>query len=538
MGNNIEKDTNIEKEQTMDQGPVVVQAPVFNGDQVNEQTNDKELTNDKSDKKKKAKKKTKFELNKIRNKVLVKYPYFGTITANVIFYEDNTIDTACTDGLDIYYSTEFMETLTVEQQVFVIAHEISHIAFNHIKRSKDKEQELYNIATDAVINAFLMEDGLPNIEGGIDIPWAKNYNADELYEILKNNRDLAKKLIDKLMEQNPNFGKNNGAGHASHGKWDPNAKTKKGSSGSSGNNDQKQKGKGQQSDGEDEDENEKKNGKGQNGDDKDKKGEGKDGDQDKKGKKGSGEDEESEEERRRKKRIANEQKEFEEEGEKKAFNKNKKEKRDQLEKMKEEVQKETSHQAGSQAGEYQRRVGDIGKSSRIVDWRYYLRESIKYDLDWSYKNASIEDGVLRANLEEFTKAEVEIVLDTSGSIDAELLKNFLRECKNIMRTSKVKVGCFDTKFYGFHDIRNEYDIEHMKFEGGGGTDFDVAVGAFTNKVVNRIVFTDGYAPMPKKPVRAIWVVIGDTEIHPEGGKVIYLNRHEFDKKYANRLIKK
>ena len=71
----------------------------------------------------------------------------------------------------------------------------------------------------------------------------------------------------------------------------------------------------------------------------------------------------------------------------------------------------------------------------------------------------------------------------------------------------------------------------MKFEGGGGTDFDVAVGAFTNKVVNRIVFTDGYAPMPKKPVRAIWVVIGDTEIHPEGGKVIYLNRHEFDKKY-------
>ena len=38
--------------------------------------------------------------------------------------------------------------------------------------------------------------------------------------------------------------------------------------------------------------------------------------------------------------------------------------------------------------------------------------------------------------------------------------------------------------------------------------------------------------------RTFDVSFGDTEIHPEGGKVIYLNRHEFDKKYANRLIKK
>lgn len=534
MENNVEKDTNIKEDQTIDNGPVIVQAPVFGKDN-NEVDREK---NTKANDKKKAKRKTKFDLNKIRNKVLVKYPYFGTITANVIFYEDNNIDTACTDGLDIYYSKEFMETLTVEQQVFVIAHEISHIAFNHIKRSKDKEQLLYNIATDAVINAFLMEDGLPITEGGVNIPWAKNFNADELYEILKHNRDLAQKLIDKLMEQNPDFAKNCGAGHASHGKWDPNAKKKKGNSGSSqgdGEEEKKKKGNGQNNgEGEESDNEKKKKGQGQGNGDKEEENK----DDKKKDGQGDGEGEESEEERKRKKRIANEQKEFEEEGEKDAFNKNRKEKKDQLEKMKDDIQKQSSHQAGTQAGEYQRKVGEIGKSSRLVDWRYYLRESIKYDLDWSYKNATIEDGVLRANLEEFTKAEVEIVLDTSGSIDSELLKNFLRECKNIMRTSKVKVGCFDTKFYGFHEIRNEYDIEHMKFEGGGGTDFDVAVNAFTNKVVNRIVFTDGYADMPKKTVRAIWVVIGDARINPDGGKVIYVSRSDFDRKYANRLIKK
>ena len=453
----------------------------------------------------------KFDLKKIKNKTLVKYPYFGTITSNVHFYEDNTIPTACTDGFDIYYSTEFMNKLTVDQQVFIIAHEISHIAFNHINRRVDKDPEIWNIATDAVINAFLMEDGLPMFEDGVNLPWASKFNAEELYGVLKKNQDLLQKIIDELRKQNPNFGKDGDVGHDSHSRWGK-QQQKNGNSSSSNSNQKGDKEKNDNPSSSDKEDN--------------KAGKEKDGNGD------------SNEEKRRKKRIQNEQEELEKEGEKDAFNKNKKEKKEMLDKMKEDLAKDALHQAGDQPGEYQRRVGEIGKKSKLVDWRYHLRESIKFDLDWSYKNATIEDGVLRANLEDIPRPEVEIVLDTSGSIDEELLKNFLRECKNIMSTSKVKVGCFDTMFYGFHEVRNEYDIEHMPFEGGGGTNFDVAVNAFTRKTVNRIVFTDGYADMPKKNIRAIWVVIGDHRIDPPGGKVIYIDRRTFDRKYSHRLIKK
>ena len=120
----------------------------------------------------------------------------------------------------------------------------------------------------------------------------------------------------------------------------------------------------------------------------------------------------------------------------------------------------------------------------------------------------------------------EILLDTSGSISETLLKNFLRECKNILITSKVKAGCFDTKFYGFYPIRNLNDIDNMPFKGGGGTDFDVAVNAFSKRVENKIIFTDGCAPLPKKYLDAIWVVFGRDEFHPKGGKVIYINEEE------------
>ena len=123
--------------------------------------------------------------------------------------------------------------------------------------------------------------------------------------------------------------------------------------------------------------------------------------------------------------------------------------------------------------------------------------------------------------------ETEIVIDTSGSINDNLLKNFLKECKNILQHSKLKVGCFDTKFYGFNEIRTEKDIENMKFVGGGGTDFNIAVNAFSRRVENKIIFTDGQALMPNMALDAIWIVFGTTKINPKGGKVIYIDDEQF-----------
>ena len=59
--------------------------------------------------------------------------------------------------------------------------------------------------------------------------------------------------------------------------------------------------------------------------------------------------------------------------------------------------------------------------------------------------------------------------------------------------------------------------------GFGGTDFDVAVNAFSKRAGNKIIFTDGYADMPSKRVNAIWVVFDNAKINPPGGKVIYID---------------
>ena len=186
-------------------------------------------------------------------------------------------------------------------------------------------------------------------------------------------------------------------------------------------------------------------------------------------------------------------------------------------------------QAGTAVGRDERPITDVGHGKPILDWRLILRETVNYGLDWSLAHAEIEDGIVRPVLEAWPMPETEIVLDTSSSVDDNLLRNFLRECKNILQFSRLRAGCFDTEFYGFQDIRTEEDIDNMVFMGGGGTDFDVATGAFSLRVDNRIIFTDGCAPMPKEPIDAVWLVYGDEQIDPGAGKVIYITEEQMRK---------
>ena len=622
-----------------------------------------------------------YDIKSIKNKMLVKYPFFGSVIANVKYEEDKSLGTAGTNGQIIYYNPDYLNCLSKEEQTFVFAHEVCHIAFNHILRSEGKDVNLWNIATDGVINQFLKRDGLKMPEGGVDIADALNYDAEQLYEKLlqekQQNQENQQNSQEHQNQQNNSKSNNNQKnGNSQNSNNDQqsdgsqkqnseksqngqdsnqissnsknnensqssedsqeqsnkqdnsqiNAQQNSSNSNNNQKNDNSQNGKNdQQSDGSQKQNSE----KSQNGQDSnqtssnsknnensqssedsqeqsnnqdnnqinaqqnnsnsdkqkndnsqnsknDQQGDGSKGNtleqssgdessqqsdnnsnNDDKKHKDVGHDTHSmweetvkkhKEQEQNKEKKNNEinkknknssekddfekkQEELENMGEKKAFKKNLEDRKKQLEELKEAISKLAS-QAGSTSNEDVREIENIGISKPLIDWRYILREAIKYDVDWSYQNATIEDGVITPNLEEQPKPETEIVLDTSGSISDVLLRNFLRECKNILQQSRVKVGCFDTKFYGFHEIRTEQDIENMKFVGGGGTDFYVAINAFTRRVENKIIFTDGEAWMPNIPCDAIWIVFGQTKINPKGGKVIYITPEQLDKLYG------
>lgn len=466
----------------------------------------------------------KYDIEALKRKMLVKYPFFGSVVAGVKYKEERSVGTAGTDGKTIYYNPDFLEKLSTDEQTFIFAHEVCHIAFNHILRSEGKNPQIWNTATDAVINQFLKRDGLKMVEGGVDIADAVNYDAEQLYN----------KMMQEQQQNQSGSGNN---------QQDQNQEQQQNQSGS---------GNGQQDQNQEQQQNQRGSGNGQQDQNKEQQDVGHDThslweDAVKKHKEErakTSEKKESlldrllnrkkEEQPKEKTEIEKKQEELEEMGEKDAFKKNRDEKKQQLEELKQAIAKQAST-PGTSTNRDIRTVSDIGTAKPLIDWRYILREAITYDVDWSYKNATLEDGVLTANLEEIPTPETEIVLDTSGSINEILLKNFLRECKNILQQSRVKVGCFDTEFYGFHDIRTEEDIESMKFEGGGGTDFDVAVNAFSQRVENKIIFTDGEASMPDMPIDAIWIVFGNEKINPKGGRVINITGEQLDRLYSYEM---
>ena len=492
----------------------------------------------------------KYDIAALKRKMLVKYPFFGSVVASVGYKENKDIQTVGTDGETIYYNPEYLEGLSVEEQTFIFAHEVCHIAFNHILRSEGKNPELWHIATDGVINQFLKRDGLKMAPGVVDMAEAINYDAEQLYEKLLQEKQQRQQQSGQGNSQQ-NHQQSSGGSQSENNQQQPqsqqdNGETQNqqqpqsqqqgnlGSGGSQGQEKQSQ----EQSGGESGEDSQK--------EDKSKQDVGHDThsmweqavkkhkeQREKTDKKESlldkllGKDKEKTE-------LEKKQEELESMGEKDAFKKNLEDKKKQLEELKEVISKQAS-QAGTSTNRDIRTVNNIGTAKPIIDWRYVLREAIKYDVDWSYKNATLEDGVVSANLEEQPMPETEIVLDTSGSINEVLLKNFLRECKNILQHTKLKVGCFDTEFYGFHEIRTEEDIENMQFEGGGGTDFNVAVKSFSRRVENKIIFTDGEASMPDMQLDAIWIVFGGERIKPKGGRVIHITPEQLDRLYSYKI---
>lgn len=88
-----------------------------------------------------------------RSRIIKKNGFFGTLLLSLKMAFTDEISTAATDGKYIYFNEDFMKDLTSSEIEFIILHETMHVALNHMERSKGKNNEIYNIAADIVINS-------------------------------------------------------------------------------------------------------------------------------------------------------------------------------------------------------------------------------------------------------------------------------------------------------------------------------------------------------------------------------------------------
>jgi len=89
-------------------------------------------------------------------------PFFSFITNHMGFIEDSkNVPTIAVDSKGrCYFNNEFVEKLTMDELKAVISHEAMHCALEHMKRRDKRDAEVFNWATDIVVNNMLINSNM------------------------------------------------------------------------------------------------------------------------------------------------------------------------------------------------------------------------------------------------------------------------------------------------------------------------------------------------------------------------------------------
>jgi predicted metal-dependent peptidase len=107
-------------------------------------------------------------------------PFFAYLIMNTEITSSDEIPTMCVNHLgQMKYNPQFLDSLSDKEIKGVLCHEVMHVALNHLTRLKKRDMELWNIATDMVINSMILRDGF-SLPEGVLYPAAPSYTVYDL----------------------------------------------------------------------------------------------------------------------------------------------------------------------------------------------------------------------------------------------------------------------------------------------------------------------------------------------------------------------
>ena len=179
-----------------------------------------------------------------------------------------------------------------------------------------------------------------------------------------------------------------------------------------------------------------------------------------------------------------------------------------------------------------------------LNWREILRMNLESTIkaDYTWMRASRKgwhmDAVMPGQKPD-EMIDVAVMLDASGSISPDMLRDFLSEIQGIMDSFpsyKIHVATFDTDCYNpaQYDSDNLDSMIDYEVSGGGGTDFDCIFTYLKDQEITPrrlIVFTDGY-PFGSwgdaEYCDTTWILHGTTTIVPPWGTHAYYDESKQD----------
>lgn len=140
-------------------------------------------------------------------------PYYHTLVMNVKRVASKAVPTLGVTEDTMYYNIDFVATQKVSELTYILIHEVDHMAMRHAARHGDRDNELWNIATDLYINSIISRDfncyfGEGEVE--VDTPLGKAYikvpeegiHLSTIGETLDFGNDTPEVIYDRLVKEN------------------------------------------------------------------------------------------------------------------------------------------------------------------------------------------------------------------------------------------------------------------------------------------------------------------------------------------------
>ena len=131
-----------------------------------------------------------------RMRILARNGFFGLLLMHMQFALDEEIETAATDGKRIVFSPKFLDDLSDDELEFIMLHEIMHVVLRHTSRGAGRDDWLFNVACDIVVNSNILKmmgmnrDAITLEEYGESMHTAPDgkegfeYTSEEVYELI------------------------------------------------------------------------------------------------------------------------------------------------------------------------------------------------------------------------------------------------------------------------------------------------------------------------------------------------------------------
>ena len=125
-----------------------------------------------------------------RMKLLAWRPFIGTLAMNLelIPVVDHRCQTASTDGKRIFFNPHFLNALTNDERMTILAHEIWHCGLSHFMREHGRieDHEMWNHAIDHEVNSLLKEDKFAIPDRAVLYEKYRGESAETVFELIKN----------------------------------------------------------------------------------------------------------------------------------------------------------------------------------------------------------------------------------------------------------------------------------------------------------------------------------------------------------------